>query len=81
MKTKFTKGKAMEKTPSCKKFRLMADEYIEGELTAAEMREFEAHIAECEDCRKEFEELRALKEAIRSAEEEMPEPLSTFDVV
>lgn len=75
MKTNLTKGKAMEKTPSCKKFRLMADEYIEGELTAAEMREFEAHIAECEDCRKEFEELRALKEAIRSAEEEMPEGL------
>ena len=70
-----TKGKAMEKTPSCKKFRLMADEYIEGELTAAEMREFEAHIAECEECHKEFEELRALKEAIRSAEEEMPEGL------
>lgn len=65
----------MEKTPSCKKFRLMADEYIEGELTAAEMREFEEHIAECEDCRKEFEELRALKEAIRSSEEEMPEGL------
>ena len=65
----------MEKTPSCKKFRLMADEYIEGELTAAEMRELEAHIAECEDCRKELEELRALKEAIRSAEEEMPEGL------
>ena len=65
----------MEKTPSCKKFRLMADEYIEGELTAAEMREFEAHIAECEECHKEFEELRALKEAIRSAEEEMPEGL------
>ncbi|MBQ8259451.1 MAG: zf-HC2 domain-containing protein [Clostridia bacterium] len=65
----------MGKTPSCKRFRLMADEYIEGELTAAEMREFEAHIAECEDCRKEFEELRALKEAIRSAEEEMPEGL------
>ena len=65
----------MEKTPSCKKFCLMADEYIEGELTAAEMREFEAHIAECEECHKEFEELRALKEAIRSAEEEMPEGL------
>ena len=65
----------MEKTPSCKKFRLMADEYIEGELTAAEMREFEAHIAECEECHKEFEELRALKEAIRSAEEKMPEGL------
>jgi len=65
----------MEKTPSCKKFRLMADEYIEGELTAAEMREFEALIAECEECHKEFEELRALKEAIRSADEEMPERL------
>ena len=65
----------MKKTPSCKKFRLMVDEYIEGELTAAEMREFEAHIAECEECRKELEELRALKAAIRSAEEEMPEGL------
>ncbi len=75
MKTSLTKGKAMEKTPSCKKFRLMADEYLEGELTAAEMREFEAHIAECEECRKELEELRALKKAIRSAEEEMPEGL------
>ena len=65
----------METTPSCKKFRLWADEYIEGELTAAEMRELEAHIAECEDCRKELEELRALKEAIKSAEKEMPDGL------
>ena len=75
MKPNLTKGKAMETTPSCKKFRLWADEYIEGELTAAEMREFEAHIAECEDCRKELEELRALKEAIKSAEKEMPAEL------
>lgn len=65
----------METTPSCKKFRLWADEYIEGELTAAEMRELEAHIAECEECRKELEELRALKEAIKSAEKEMPDGL------
>lgn len=65
----------METTPSCKKFRLWADEYIEGELTAAEMRELEAHIAECEECRKELEELRALKEAIKSAEKEMPAEL------
>ena len=75
MKPNLTKGKAMETTPSCKKFRLWADEYIEGELTAAEMREFEALIAECEDCRKELEELRALKEAIKSAEKEMPAEL------
>ena len=65
----------METTPSCKKFRLWADEYIEGELTAAEMRELEAHIAECEECRKELEELRALKEAIKSADKEMPDGL------
>ena len=65
----------METTPSCKKIRLWADEYIEGELTAAEMRELEAHIAECEECRKELEELRALKEAIKSAEKEMPDGL------
>ena len=75
MKTNLTKGKAMGKTPSCKKFRLMADEYIEGELTDAEMRDLEAHIAECEECRKELEELRALKEALRSAKEEVPEGL------
>ena len=75
MKPNLTKGKAMETTPSCKKIRLWADEYIEGELTAAEMRELEAHIAECEECRKELEELRALKEAIKSAEKEMPDGL------
>ncbi len=65
----------MEKTPSCQKFRLWADEYIEGELTAAEMRDLEAHLAECEECRKEFEELRALKEVLRSAKEDVPDGL------
>lgn len=65
----------MEQTPSCKYFRLLADEYIEGELTGEEMREFEAHIAECPECRKEFEELRALKEMLAGSDEEIPEGL------
>ena len=65
----------MENTPSCKHFRSLADQYIEGELTAAQMRELEAHLAECEECRREFDELKALKDAIRSAREEMPEGL------
>lgn len=65
----------MEQTPSCKYFRLLADEYIEGELTTEEMREFEAHIAECPACRKEFLELRALKEMLAESDEEIPEGL------
>ena len=65
----------MEQTPSCKYYRLLADEYIEGELTGEEMREFEAHIAECPECRKEFEELRALKEMLANSGEEIPEGL------
>lgn len=65
----------MEQTPSCKYFRLLADEYIEGELTGEEMREFEAHIAKCPECRKEFEELSALKEMLAETDEEIPEGL------
>ena len=65
----------MGKTHSCKYFRLMADEYIEGELTEAEMREFEAHIAECEECRRELEKIRALNAILRSNRERMPEGL------
>ena len=69
------KEKAMENTPSCKYFRSLADQYIEGELTAEQMRELEAHIAECEECRREFDELKALKDAIRSTRVETPEGL------
>lgn len=65
----------MEKTPPCKEFRLLADKYIEGELTDAEAREFEAHAAECEECRRELEELRALKELLRSNREQVPDGL------
>ncbi len=65
----------MEKTPSCKYFRLQVDEYIEGELTDAEMREFEAHIAECEDCRREVESARRLYTILRSSREPAPDGL------
>ncbi len=65
----------MEKTPTCKYFRSLADQYIEGELTAEQMRELEAHLAECEECRREFDELRALKSAVRSSAQELPEGL------
>lgn len=65
----------MEKTHSCKYFRLQVDEYIEGELTDAEMREFEAHIAECEDCRREVESARRLYAFLRSSREPAPDGL------
>lgn len=65
----------MEKTHSCKYFRLQVDEYIEGELTDAEMREFEAHIAECEDCRREVESARRLYAILRSSREPAPDGL------
>ena len=65
----------MENTPSCKYFRSLADQYIEGELTAEQMHELEAHLAECEECRREFDELKALKDAIRSTRAELPEGL------
>ena len=69
------KEKAMENTPSCKYFRSLADQYIEGELTAEQTCELEAHLAECEECRREFDELKALKDAIRSTRVETPEGL------
>ena len=65
----------MGKNHSCKYFRLQMDEYIEGELSEAEMREFEAHIAECEECRRELESMRALNAIMRSNREKTPEGL------
>ena len=65
----------MEKTHSCKYFRLQVDEYIEGELTDAEMREFEAHIAECENCRREVESARRLYAILRSSRKPAPDGL------
>ncbi len=65
----------MEKTTTCKYFRALADQYIEGELTAKQMRELEVHLTECEGCRREFYELRALKSAVRSSAQELPEVL------
>lgn len=65
----------MKRTPSCKYYRLLADEYIEGELSGEVMHDFEAHIASCPECRTELEELRALKEMLAASNEEIPDGL------
>lgn len=65
----------MEKKPSCKDIRLLADEYADGTLSAEESKYFEAHIKECAECRSYLEELLAIKKAASEYNEEIPDGL------
>ena len=59
-------------------YRLRLHAYIDNELDADGALEVEAHLAQCEACRKEFEETRALKSALAGARfvEDMPQGLA-----
>jgi predicted anti-sigma-YlaC factor YlaD len=47
---------------SCDQFNEWAGAYLDGELTEADRRRFEQHLATCEDCRREVADLRNLTE-------------------
>jgi predicted anti-sigma-YlaC factor YlaD len=46
----------------CDQFNEWAGAYLDGELTEADRRRFEQHLATCEDCRREVADLRNLAE-------------------
>jgi anti-sigma factor (TIGR02949 family) len=51
-------------------------EYLDGELTAATLAEFEAHLAGCAPCRAYFATYRRTNELVAKAHQvEIPEPL------
>jgi len=47
---------------SCEDYKELLMAYIDGEIDEADRERFEEHIAQCERCRSELEELRNLKE-------------------
>jgi len=46
----------------CERVRIILDDFVDGLLPEAEAREIETHLAECENCRDEFQSLQALLE-------------------
>ena len=65
----------MENRDKCKRIRVLADDYLDGELTLDESAEFERHISECEECRRDVSERRALRAALAESAEEVPDRL------
>jgi len=49
---------------SCERFKPMLTGYLDGELDPAERAQVEQHLAGCEACARELEELTALKEEL-----------------
>ena len=56
---------------NCSKSRELIDEYVLGSLPNTLRHELEEHIASCKDCKREFEEVKALHEAMKL----QPEPV------
>jgi hypothetical protein len=52
---------------NCKKFREVLDAYVDRELSTDASAQAEAHIAECNSCRRAAEALAKLREAVRGA--------------
>lgn len=58
---------------SCKKYKLMTEEYIDGTISESDRRELETHLAECGECRSELAEARALRDLVKRSEDDIPE--------
>ncbi len=50
---------------NCKKAQALLSAAVDGELSLKEQQEFEAHIAKCADCQREFREAQKTKNIIR----------------
>ena len=60
---------------ACSDFVELVTEYVEGTLSLAERRRFEAHIAECPGCRPYLNQLRhVIRTMGRLTEDTIPEP-------
>ncbi len=72
------KGLVSEKNIKCDKACEMISPYIDGQLEADEAKVFEAHIAVCGDCRREYEEIKTTVAALGNiGEVELPPYFNT----
>jgi anti-sigma factor RsiW len=51
----------------CRELVELVTDYLEGKLPALEHERFEAHVAECEGCRRYLEQMRMIVEVTRRA--------------
>src|SRR6266852_7050559 len=74
----FSRADDAEKTMmDCKKLREVLDAYVDRELSVDAVAQAEAHITECNSCRRAVEGLTRLREAVRTAagKPEVPQQL------
>ena len=57
---------------NCKEFQLLLADTLGGELSDAQRPAFEAHIAQCSQCRREYESMRETVCSLRSLPEPQP---------
>lgn len=57
---------------ACGRFKELMMASLDGEICDAERAELESHLAECADCRREYDEMRKLSELV--GEIELPKP-------
>lgn len=60
---------------NCEQMRAMLDAYIDGELSAEEMRALRDHAAACEDCRNELEAAELVRDALAHMDDDVTVPL------
>ena len=60
---------------NCEQMRAMLDAYIDGELSAEEMRALRDHAAACEDCRNELEAAELVRDALAHLDDDVRVPL------
>jgi len=67
----------------CNKFEESGLLYVSGELSPAEAREYEAHLAECEECRRETEAYRKERAELYTADilSERPSPAVDAEIL
>jgi predicted anti-sigma-YlaC factor YlaD len=57
---------------ACERFKELMMASLDGEICDVERAELESHLAECADCRREYDEMRKLSELV--GEIELPKP-------
>src|SRR5260370_25251127 len=78
----YTGADHAEKTMmDCKKLREVLDAYVDRELSVDAATQAEAHIAECNTCRRAVENLARLREAVRTAAGKPEAPVELMERV